>query len=145
MRRAVNPRGQRPATPPAQRHALRSALAAAPRAAHACALGAALAAGAAAQPLRHDPFARPRLGPAPASGAAPGAAAPAEADPWRPVLRAVMQAGRDSVVNVDGRLVAIGETIDGYRLVKVEDARAVFSKDGRRTTLTMHDAGLPSK
>ena len=92
-------------------------------------------------PLRHDPFVRPRLGPAPADAAS----AAAELPRWNAELRAVMEAGKRSAVNVDGHVLTLGEHHDGHRLVRVEDGRAVFSKDGVLTTLTMSPAGQPRK
>jgi hypothetical protein len=94
------------------------------------------AAQAQAQSLRHDVFARPVLDkPAPVGSA--GQAAPKPV--WNPVLRAVIVAGRDSLANVDGSIVRIGEQIDGYRLVQVREHEAVFLKTTRRYTLMLAD------
>ena len=86
----------------------------------------------AAPRLHHDPFRRPGgtlL--APVAGDAP---APVE---WQPRLRGVLLSGAASLANVDGQMVAIGEKIDGHRLLSVTEYQAVFEKDGRRVTLDM--------
>ena len=54
-------------------------------------------------------------------------------------LRGTMTAGEDSLANVDGEIVAIGEEFEGYRLVSVKDGEAVFSKDGKLITLTLDE------
>ena len=98
--------------------------------------------GAAATPpraLRHDPFALPAAVRAPAP-AAEGAAAAPPPRPWKPQLRAVIVAARGSMALVDGSVVAIGEQLDGYRLVEVAERRATFVKDGVRVVLNMDSA-----
>lgn len=81
--------------------------------------------------LQHDPFARPSLGGLP-QRAAPGgrAAVPAAATPKRALnVHAVMVAGSASMANVDGVMVRVGDYVQGYRLVAVEDRGAVFEKN----------------
>ena len=84
--------------------------------------------------LRHDPFVRPNLALAPASAAQ---ASEAAANEWKPKLRAVIVAGKSSIVNVEGTIVSLGGQIDGFRLTSVEERKAVFMKDGVRVELTM--------
>ncbi len=84
--------------------------------------------------LRNDPFARPNLALAPASAAQ---ASEVAANEWKPQLRAVILAGRSSMVNVEGTIVSLGGQIDGFRLTAVEERRAIFVKDGARVVLTM--------
>lgn len=83
--------------------------------------------------LRHDPFVRPNIEPTPPAAAAPGATAASE---WKPQLRAVMVAGSSSMVNVDGTIVRVGGQIDGFRLTRVAEHKAVFVKNGVRVELT---------
>jgi hypothetical protein len=52
-------------------------------------------------------------------------------------LRAIMTAGPESLANVGGKIVGIGEEIEGYRLVTVDHEQAVFSKHGKLITLTL--------
>lgn len=84
--------------------------------------------------LRHDPFVRPDLAAAPASGAQ---ASEIAARAWKPQLRAVVVAGKGSMVNVDGTIVLLGGEVDGFRLVGVEERKAVFTKDGARIEVSI--------
>jgi len=52
-------------------------------------------------------------------------------------LRATMVGKEESFANVGGMIVGIGEEIEGYKLVSVENEKAVFSKDGDSITLTL--------
>jgi hypothetical protein len=52
-------------------------------------------------------------------------------------LRAAVNAGRNSLVNVDGKIIALGEKLEGYKLIKVGNGDAVFENGGRRQTLRM--------
>jgi len=102
--------------------------------------GGCAAADAAAPPrLIHDPFdwsgMRP---PAPAPAAQPQEARIAAP----PKLRAVVRAGPHSMVNLDGAILALGDSAEGYRLVEVRDYSAVFVKDGVRRELALEAARL---
>ena len=88
--------------------------------------------------LQHDPFARPALGVIPANASADAASRRAQAAPAlkpRFNLQAVLVAGPQSIANVDGVMVRMGDAIQGYRLVEVQDRSAVFEKNGARFTL----------
>ena len=101
------------------------------------------AAWAQAERLLHDPFARPALSelrkpqPLLVPGTEQAAAlAPAPA-PWNPELTAVMVAGRQSIANLDGEMVGIGEKIHGYVLVEVREDEVVLVKDKKRLVVPM--------
>lgn len=83
-------------------------------------------------PIRHNPFRRLADSPL----ATDGTAAPVAAE-WKPTLRGVLRAGPNSLADVDGQMVAIGEKLDGHRLLSVSDYQAVFEKEGRRVILDM--------
>lgn len=106
-------------------------------------------ASAAADALRHDPFARRAARTPAATASAPAArtgesAPPTEAPPpWQPQLRGIMLAGRASVANVDGTVIGLGESIDGWRLIGLEDGHATFVRGRQKTVLSMHTAGQP--
>lgn len=91
--------------------------------------------------LKHDPFARPLLSaPLPSNTAT---SIPAEEDiPWNPQLIAVMVAGSNSLVNLDGIILKIGEEQDGYRLIQVRDQEATFKKGNKRIVLNMEMSAL---
>ena len=74
-----------------------------------------------APPLANNPFERPGLVElAPAAVALP----PLE-------LRAVLSAGDDSLADVGGQIVRVGDEVSGYRLVGVSEEGALFERDGR--------------
>ena len=78
--------------------------------------------------LKHDLFARPTL----ALEASPGAP-----EPWSPSRIGIVMAGKKSAVNVDGDLIRIGEDKDGYRLVRVGEREAVFTRGGKRIVISI--------
>ena len=91
--------------------------------------------------LLHNPFGRPNLealgSPSAAQASVPMAtqpgsdpAAPREGLPDGWELRGILMASGHSVVNVNGKLLAVGETYQGYRLVRVEERKAVFTRNG---------------
>jgi hypothetical protein len=84
--------------------------------------------------LLHDPFARPFQ-----AGAAPAINADTSLNPS---LLAVMIAGQKSMVNLNGTIIGIGEEKDGFRLIKVEDHKAIFEKSKKRIVLEMEMPSL---
>jgi hypothetical protein len=97
-----------------------------------------------APPLRHDPFARPLLtATVPKNVVAQGDAA-VDTSTWNPNLIAVMVAGDHSLVNLEGTIVAIGQEVDGYRLVQVRDREAIFTRGKQRVVLKMEASTLRS-
>ncbi len=70
-----------------------------------------------------DPFSRPELPRAIAQ------AGPAESPAATLELRGILLAGKHSVVNLGGTIVALGEAVDGYLLTEVGEGEAVFLKD----------------
>ena len=103
------------------------------------------------------PAARPPAADRPAATAAEPPAAPRlHHDPsagpaarcWRPSpvmprarrmaarLRGVLLSGNHSLANVDGQMVAIGEKIDGHRLLSVTEYQAVFERTGAASPST---------
>ncbi|MEQ1601430.1 MAG: hypothetical protein ABL885_06645 [Methylophilaceae bacterium] len=90
------------------------------------------------QELSHDPFTRPALiVPLASATNSPGTSAPVVDLPWAPKLTAVMQAGKQSLVTIDGEVMKIGEKKNGYQLIVVGDREAVFIKDHKRTVIKM--------
>lgn len=88
--------------------------------------------------LQHDPFVRPSVGLLPANVSTAAAAGRVKAAPEgkpRLNLQAVMVAGPQSIANVDGVMVRVGESINGYRLLEVAHRSAVFEKNGAKFTL----------
>lgn len=54
-----------------------------------------------------------------------------------PNLIATMLAGRNSMANVDGKIIKLGETINGYKLVQVESRKVVFVKNRKYIYLSI--------
>ncbi len=76
--------------------------------------------------LRFDPFAQPDL------ERPPVAAKPR----WSPELRATLEAGPQSMANLGGTILNIGEEAHGYRLIEVGEGDAIFLKGNARVVLT---------
>ena len=88
--------------------------------------------------LQHDPFVRPSVGLVPDNAPSAASAGRVKAAPeGKPKLnlQAVLVAGSHSIANVDGVMVRVGESINGYRLLQVEHRSAVFEKNGAKFTL----------
>lgn len=73
-----------------------------------------------------NPFVRPQLN-------TPSSAAPMAIPQgrWLPELRTILLAGDMSMVNVGGKILRLGDDLDGYRLVKIKEGEAIFTKDGK--------------
>ncbi len=52
-------------------------------------------------------------------------------------LKATLVAGQDSMANVEGVLLKLGESIKGYRLLQVRKGEAVFEKNGEVIVISM--------
>jgi hypothetical protein len=55
-----------------------------------------------------------------------------------------MVAGPDSIANVDGVIMRIGDRVRGYRLVGVQERAAIFEKDNRKVTVSMSSNARPA-
>lgn len=77
-----------------------------------------------AQTFWRDPFERPKL----AAGSTMMKSEITGAD-WSPTLRAIMYDKKRSLVNIDGKILALGESLQGYRLTKVEERSVVITKN----------------
>lgn len=53
------------------------------------------------------------------------------------VLRGTMVAGQQSLANISGVIVPLGEEINGYKLVSVQEREVVLRKDNDRKVLTV--------
>lgn len=86
--------------------------------------------------VTHDPFQRPAI---------PEASVVNEADLtqalappiWAPKLIMTLRAGPNSMANVDGKIIKLGETYHDYKLIEVDERTAVFIKNKQRTQLTI--------
>ena len=105
-----------------------------------CAAIAASAAPVHAAGLQHDLFARPPLEALkPEQPQSVKTVTPAIPPPeWKPELRAIIAGAGTAIVNVEGRIVQMGQEMDGYRLVEVQERRATFVRDKVRYTLLLN-------
>jgi hypothetical protein len=62
-----------------------------------------------------------------------------EASSWQPRLRATMRSAHGAMVNIDGDIIGIGEEINGFRLLEVQERSATFSKDGKKFPVSLDD------
>ena len=97
-----------------------------------------MAGSAAAQKLLRDPFNHPK----PTVLARPDTPV-VVSEEWKPELRAVMFDKGRSLIDVGGKILALGESVGGYRLIKVEERSAVLSKNGVQITLKLDKEKLP--
>ena len=85
--------------------------------------------------LKHDPFKKPEF----LEKVEPQADTTPESK-GRPIageLRATITAGAQSMANVDGVILTLGEEMSGYRLIEVREREAVFVRHGKREVLTI--------
>ena len=86
--------------------------------------------------LQFDPFSRlPELLPTPPSEAEPAE----ETLQWSPQLMATVVAGSRSMANVSGRLIRLGQKLEGFTLVEVDKRSATFEKDGEQHVLKIKE------
>ena len=52
-------------------------------------------------------------------------------------LRGIMLANSNSVVNIDGEIIAIGQQIHGYTLISVKQRHIVLDRNGTQITLSI--------
>jgi len=55
------------------------------------------------------------------------------------VLRGTLVAGKSSMANVSGKIIYVGESVDGYRLLSIEEGKVVLVKNNKNITLRMED------
>ena len=87
--------------------------------------------------LQINPFVRPVLE-AVMSDSDRKSASKAPADAMR--LRGTMLAGSNSVANIDGTIIGIGQQLNGYTLVSVQQRHAVLDRNGTQMKLSIDDA-----
>jgi hypothetical protein len=86
-----------------------------------------------------DPFQKPNI--QQKSIVAPEAEKAPSQQTWAPQLKATLRAGRNSMANVNGKIIKLGETINGYKLMGVGERSAILVKNKHRLQLTI-DNGL---
>lgn len=88
--------------------------------------------------IQRDPFARPAAAIAAAvSASASSELAVAPAPPAPPRLRAVMYEPGKSLVNIDGRILAVGDSFGDYRVTAISERSATLTRRGARSVLVL--------
>lgn len=83
----------------------------------------------------HDPFQKPNI-PEKNIEEPEAAKAPTQ-QAWMPQLKATLRAGRNSMANLNGKIIKLGETINGYKLIGVGERSAILVKNNQRLELTI--------
>lgn len=63
--------------------------------------------------------------------------APPSAPDWK--LRAVLHAGDQSMININGEMISVGNELHGYRLLEIREREAEFVKQGVKFVVTMDE------
>ncbi len=58
---------------------------------------------------------------------------------WQPEIRGIIRSEDIAIVNIGGKMVGLGEEIDGYTLIKVKEKAVVFEKNGHTIPITYND------
>jgi len=89
-------------------------------------------------PIQRDPFSRPAAAIAAAAAASASSdPAVAPAPPAPPRLRAVMYEPGKSLVNIDGRILAVGDSFGDYRVAAIGERSATLTRRGARSVLVL--------
>ena len=83
--------------------------------------------------LKNNPFERPLM----TDKSKPDQTAPAQAALTLMTLRATMAAGPDSLANIGGEILGIGQQINGYTLLAVHPRHVVLEKNETQKTLSI--------
>jgi hypothetical protein len=87
--------------------------------------------------LRNNPFSRPEIVNAPPPPLAPRVVLPPEEVVLD--LTATMVSKNAPMVIVDGELLAIGDEIEGLKLIEVMEGKAVFARAGKKYSFMIAD------
>lgn len=61
----------------------------------------------------------------------------------QPKLRAILYDPKRPLVNIGGQIIEVGESIQGYTLIKVVEREAILSRDGRSIRLSIDGVAAP--
>ena len=59
--------------------------------------------------------------------------------PWSPKLIATIVSDENSIANIDGTILKLGQRIDGYQLVEVARYSATFQKKGKKYKFNLYE------
>ena len=84
--------------------------------------------------LATNPFDRPAFVVNLRDAAAPGPMTP----PVRLDLRTTMVGKDAAMANINGQILSVGDTFDGYRVASIREGRVILTKDGERIALDVY-------
>ncbi len=90
--------------------------------------------------LQHNPFKRPEISPQAHAVSTPTKKKTSVArKPRAPAFRlyTTLVAGEDSMANINGKLLSIGDELSGYRLTQVAEREVVMVKRNHRVTVKL--------
>lgn len=58
--------------------------------------------------------------------------------PLRLELRTTVVGADSALANINGQVVTVGETLDGYRVAAIREGRVILTKDGERIELDIY-------
>ncbi len=64
---------------------------------------------------------------------------PKTKEKWTAKLLSIIEAGSDSMANVDGNIVVLGDSYKKYTLIKISKTTAVFEKGKQKITLELEE------
>ena len=53
-------------------------------------------------------------------------------------LRTTIVGNNSALANINGQILSVGDTYDGYRVASIREGRVVLAKDGERTELDIY-------
>jgi hypothetical protein len=86
--------------------------------------------------VRHDPFQKPIIPQKKIEVPVEVVTAPSQ-QPWAPQLKATLRSGQNSMANVNGKVIKLGESINGYQLIEVHEKSVILVKNKQHLQLTI--------
>jgi len=88
--------------------------------------------------LDRDPFSRPTQLQLQQKIAVKKSTKKPEPSHWEPNLLATIVSGANSIANIDGTILKLGQHINGYRLIEVARYSATFQKNGKKYKFNLY-------
>ena len=63
-----------------------------------------------------------------------------QAPSWQPALKAILCAGRNSLINLNGMILKTGDEINGYRVARITETQVILKSRNETITLDMDQA-----
>ena len=63
-----------------------------------------------------------------------------QAPSWQPALKAILFAGKNSLINLNGMILKTGDEINGYRVARITETQVILKSRNETITLDMDQA-----